>query len=102
MSDDFREALTILKNRFGEKINRLGVELFHGHAQSAFDSVLNTLNVDEIYYCGSYKLHTRNRAFDSTPYIIRGKIPHHKLEWNQKEISSEKDKLEALFFHSFL
>lgn len=97
VTNDFRDALSILMNRFENEIGALTVELFHGHVQSVFDTLLDTLRVDEIYVAKSYRLHLSKRAFDPMPYIERSSVPCYKVAWDQPRVMPEEDKLENLF-----
>lgn len=99
LTDDFREALSILNNRFENRIGQLEIKLFHGHAQSVFDTLLDTLQIDAIYFSRSYEQRLTNRAFDATPYIVKGVIPYQELEWLHQETTADKDKLENLFMN---
>ncbi len=99
LTDDFRDAVSMLTNRFENKIGQLRVELFHGHAQATFDMLLDTLNVDAIYFSKVYKLRAAKRSFDPTPYIVNGVVPYYEVEWPSQETASEIDKLENLFLN---
>lgn len=94
---DFRDALSILMNRFENEIDELSIELFHGHVQSVFDTLLDTLQIDEIYVAKTYQLHLSRRAFSPMPYIKRSKIPCYELASKQQRFIPEEDKLDNLF-----
>lgn len=97
MTTDFRDALSILMNRFENKIGTLSFELFHGYAQSVFDTLLDTLQVDAVYVAKSYRLHLSKRAFDPMPYIQKSHVPHYELATDRQPVVPEEDKLENLF-----
>lgn len=99
LTDDFREALSILTNRFENKIGQFRIELFHGHVQSVFDTLCDTLKIDAAYFSRSYKQHLSKRAFDATPYIVNGIIPYYEVDWLRQETTFEKDRLENLFLN---
>lgn len=94
---DFNDAVSIMRNRFEHKIGNLRIELFHGHAQSTFDTLLETLRIDLVFVSESYRLHLPNRAFDPWPYIDRCPVPHHKIGSHWQSAMPEADKLENLF-----
>jgi hypothetical protein len=96
---DFEDAISILRNRFEYKIGTLQIELFHSHAQHAFDTLLATLGIDAIFIAQSYPLHLGKRAFDPRPYIEKCPVPHYKLGLGQQSDLSEADKLENLFLY---
>lgn len=97
LTDDFREALSMLRNRFGNKFGLLRIELFHGYAQCTFDMLSDTLKIDAIYFSKSYKQQLTQRAFDATPYIIKGVIPYYDVDELWQETTVEKYRLENLF-----
>ena len=99
LTDDFEEALSILTNRFEDRIGQFQIKLFHGHVQSVFDTLLDTLEIDAIYFSRLYKQHLGKRAFDPTPYIVNGVIPYYEIEWLRQETTFEKDRLENLFLN---
>ncbi len=99
LTDDFEEALSMLTNRFENKIGQFRIELFHGHVQSVFDTLLETLKIDAIYFSKSYKQRLTNHAFDATPYIVNGAVPYHEIERFRQETTFEKDRLENLFLN---
>lgn len=97
LTRDFRDALTILLNRFENTVDDLRIELFHGHAQRAFDALLDTLQIDAVYVAKSYRLHLAGRAFDPMPYIRKSNVPHYELTSDRPHLTAEQDKLENLF-----
>lgn len=99
LTDDFDEALSILRNRFENRIGELRIKLFHGQVQDVFDTLLDTLKVDAIYFSKSYKQHLSKRAFSATPYILNGAIPFYELDLARRETSFERINLENLFLN---
>lgn len=98
-TNDFNDALSILRNRFEQTMGNLRIELFHGHAQATFDTLLDRLNVDAIFLSRSYQLHLSKRAFDPWPYIEQCPVPHYKIGPQTRVTSAEEDKLENLFLY---
>lgn len=98
-TDDFNDAVSILRNRFEHKMGNLRIELFHGHAQHTFNTLLNTLSIESIFLCRSYPLHLGKRAFDPWPYIRKCPIPHYKIGTREYSVFPEEDKLENLFLY---
>ncbi len=96
LTNDFRDAISLISNRFEHKMGKLRIELFHGHAQSTFNVLLETLQIDAIYVPKSYSLHVAKRAFDPLPYIVKCTIPYYRLPWDWQYIT-EEDRLENLF-----
>ncbi|GAB3639522.1 hypothetical protein [Spirosoma arcticum] len=98
-TDDFNDAVSIIRNRFEPKIGNLRIKLFHGYAQSAFDTLLETLKIDSIFIPESYRLHLSNRAFDPWPYVQKCPIPHYQIGSKGHPATAETDKLENLFLY---
>lgn len=96
LTDDFRDALSLIRNRFEHKVGQLQIELFHGHVQSTFDTVLERWQIDAIYVPKSYALLLSNRAFDPGPYIVNCSVPYYHLPW-EGEYSTQEDRLDHLF-----
>ncbi len=96
-TNDFDDAVSILRNRFEHIIGNLRIELFHGYLQNTFDAMLERLNVDLIFVPDSYRLQLTKRAFDPLPYIKKCKVPHYELGLGQQYTMPEADRLENLF-----
>ncbi|MBL7950949.1 MAG: hypothetical protein JNM62_04460 [Flavobacteriales bacterium] len=75
MSAAFREALSILKNRFEQRIASMEILPFHGITQTAFEHFLSGLHVDEIHISLNYEMRLSDRAIDPLPFIQRSTIP---------------------------
>lgn len=97
LTTDFRDAISILINRFENKLGDFQIELFHGKVQSVFDTLLDTLKVDAIYVSTSYQLHLSGRAFDPASYIRRSQAPCYEVAWETQDAITEEDSLENLF-----
>lgn len=101
LTDDFREGISILFNRFESKIGDWQIELFHGYRQRAFDTLLNTLGVDTCYMGRSYPYHLTGDAFDLTPFLQKSVVPCREVDWaHEVDIPFAEDGLESLFLQS--
>jgi len=68
----FEEACAVLRNKFESRITSMGVELFTGKAQAAFDSFLEARHVNEIHLPSDHSLVLPSRrSFDLLPFISR-------------------------------
>ncbi len=97
LTADYKDAISILRNRFENKLGELRIELFHGKTQPAFDTLLNTLNIDAIYLSTLYRLHRPGRTFDPASYIKQGKVPYYEVAWFPQDVITTEDSLENLF-----
>lgn len=97
LTEDFGDAVSILRNRFEHTIGNLRIELFHGYAQSTFNSLLDRLKIDSIFVSQSYPLHLGKEAFDPWPYIRKCPVPYYEIGSNSHSTIPETDKLENLF-----
>ncbi|KAB7727375.1 hypothetical protein F5984_22390 [Rudanella paleaurantiibacter] len=103
LTDDFREGISILVNRFESKIGDWQIELFHGYRQRSFDALLATLGVDTCYMGRSYPFHLTGDAFDLTPFLQKTVVPCHEVDWaHEVELPFAVDALESLFLPSML
>lgn len=68
----FVEACAVIRNKFKSRITAMGVELFTGHAQAAFNSFLEARGVNEIHIPHDHRLELpARRSFDLLPFIAR-------------------------------
>jgi nucleotide-binding universal stress UspA family protein len=95
ITDEFREALEILKNRFGKKIGSISIRLFHGHNSRAMNNFLEANGVDHIFIPSTYKLKTNIRAFDPIPMIRRSAVPFTEITWDRSH-PGKQDQLTSL------
>ena len=97
MTEDFKEALAILRNRFEKKLGDVTIDLFHGRNQNAFNAFLSGRQVGQLYIPKSYKLHCKNGAFDPIPYITKSRVPFHEVDWMNAQSTVETAQLESVF-----
>lgn len=97
INPEFSKAISILKNRFENKIRRFEIEVFHGRNQSSLERFIKAHKIDEIYIPKTYVLKLSGPAFDPLPLLKKYQLPVYQIDWNQKQESSEEDQLNALF-----
>jgi hypothetical protein len=97
ITQGFRDAISILQNRFGPVFAGLKIELFHGHTNSAFANFLQARGVSEIYVPGRYSLQATGRAFDPAKLINTSGLPVFKMDWEPAGSLTEADQLHTLF-----
>lgn len=97
MSDEFRTAIEIIKNRFEPNLTTLSIQLFQGKNQASFVNFLEAKCVDEIY------THLKPNFPSGTPcanlhyFIDRVTIPVKKVDHHNNDLLSEGDHLQSLF-----
>lgn len=96
-TDDFRDAVQIIKNRYSNMVNRVSIELFHGFTSKSLNNLLLENEVSEIYLPKSYRLRLQKNAFNSIPLLKKSKLPVFEIDWNGASLTSEKEQLVALF-----
>ncbi len=92
MTNEFKEALEIIRNRFEGKIKYINIELFHGYNTNAMRNFLEANHVDEIYIAKNYQLKQTKNAFDPTPLLK-------KSNYNVIEVTIEHDFEKAPYEH---
>jgi hypothetical protein len=97
-TQDFNDALAILKNRFNRILTSVDIELFHGESSRALRVFLEAHKVDEVYVASSYKLTCAKRAYDPTDLFPAAGVKVQQIGWNIAGVSTEQDLLESLLF----
>lgn len=96
-SNEFEEALSILKNRFENRIMEVSLELFHGYNFTAFQHFTDANGIDEIYIPKTYQFNLLSRGFNPIPIIKKSKLPIHELEWQYQGVCLENNQLHLIF-----
>lgn len=96
-SIEFDEALSILKNRFENRIVEVSLELFHGYNHQAFKHFTDANGIDEIYIPKTYQFNLLSRGFNPMPIIKKSKLPIYELEWQYQGVCLENNQLHLIF-----
>jgi hypothetical protein len=95
---EFKEACTIVKNRYHSAINEVKLEFFNGTTHAAFNHFLDANKITEIMIPKEYKLRDCDkRSFDPIPYILKSSLPITEVSWVPSKDRPEKDQLAELF-----
>ncbi|MBN8694262.1 MAG: hypothetical protein J0L69_13795 [Bacteroidetes bacterium] len=96
-SPEFKEALEILRNRYGLKPSDFIIELLHHNNSSQLNFILQSNNITAVYIPSEYKLKTLKHAFNPIPLLQSLNIYLHKASWNLNTNSNEQEQLTSLF-----
>lgn len=96
-SSEFKEALEILRNRYGLKPSDIIIELLHHNNASQLNFILQSNNITSVYVPGEYNLKTLKHAFNPIPLLESLNIYLHKTTWNLNANSNEQEQLTSLF-----
>lgn len=95
---DFKEACSIIKNRYGSHISNETVTLFRGRNHNAFMNLLDANHIDEIVIPKEYEfVKTHSRSVDPMFFIKdTGRIIV-EVSWQGSKRVPEKNQLAELF-----
>jgi len=97
ITEDFKQACSILRNRFTNIVNDLKVQNFHGRTLNAFQSFIHARRIEEAFIPKSYALRMHKNSFDPIPFIRKSGLPFTEVFWLEKTGQPEKDQLAELF-----
>jgi len=97
-NEAFREACSVIQNKFITRIASIQTELFTGKTNAAFRQFLETRKIDMVIVPTRKLLkRTSKTSIDLIPFIEKSTVPKIHVAWEAKPISPEKDKLAELF-----
>jgi hypothetical protein len=96
MTNEFKEACQIIRNKYTARIMSMRFELFTGFTQAAFNNFLEGNGINEVYISEN-KLHYGNRCFDATSYLQKSALPKIIVSWPETSESSQPNHLNELF-----
>jgi hypothetical protein len=95
---DFKEAVSIIKNRYGSHRSSEVVEVFKGRTRSAFMNFLEGNKVDEIIVPKDYRfIKTHTRSVDPMAFIRDVTRSVVQVSWQGSTSLPEKNQLAELF-----
>lgn len=95
----YEEALTILQNRFDNRIASIRIELFHGYNTRAFYNFAEANQIDQVFVLQDYTFRPAKRGFDPMPLIKKSNLPIQYVVWKDPETYFEENQLQLLFTH---
>lgn len=98
-SNEFKEALAILRSRFESKLKHLSLVAHFGKNSSAMESLLQAHRVDAIYLPRTYRLRL-GAVVDPLPFLRRSGLPITEIDWPESNRSGEAEDLNSLFHSS--
>lgn len=98
ISDDFRDACTILSNKYAKRINALRIEIYSGETQRAFSNFIDANRVDEILIPKPFTLRSIHRdSFSPEPFIRKSNVIVTDVAWRTGDNVPEKNTLAEIF-----
>ncbi|GGD59993.1 hypothetical protein GCM10011514_24950 [Emticicia aquatilis] len=98
-TNEFDEAISILKNRFETRIRSISYAIFHGYRVRLIEDFMKSKEIDDIYLPKSYQLQMPKKGFDPIPLIKKSKLHYKELDWEAGVYDSEELQLNALFIY---
>lgn len=98
LTPDFEDGCKILKNKYNDRINSIGIELFFGGTQNAFTNFLDANNIDEVYILKPFAFtKPHSRSFSPERLIRKSKVSITEVAWTAPKNVPEKNKLAEIF-----
>lgn len=93
---EFKKALSIIENRYHDKIRLIKIELFHSYSTGGVSRFIEAKKIEEIYCPKSYALKLTKSGFNPIPLLRKSKLPLFEIHWENNNLSTE-DHLATLF-----
>jgi hypothetical protein len=98
MTRDFKEAISIIKNRYGSHLSTEVVEVFNGRTGAAFANFLEANEIGEIIVPKEYQfVKTHSRSIDPMYFIKDVTCSIVEVSWRESKSVTEKNQLAELF-----
>ncbi|MEQ8337051.1 MAG: hypothetical protein RIA62_06880 [Cyclobacteriaceae bacterium] len=82
-SEEFREALQIIKSKYESQIQDVRIEPFYGVTQNAFDIYAESNCIDEVFVFDGYEPQcSHTDCFDITPFLRKAKVQINSVTFN--------------------
>lgn len=95
---DFCEALSIIENKYSERINKIYTDLFMGNTISAFHNFLEGNSIDKVYLPlrdDILKIN-KTKGFNLLPYLKKSNIEIQEIDYRKATNASEDLQLSRL------
>lgn len=96
-TEEFNEALEIIKNRFEGNIIDIQIRLIHFKQSNYLNHFLNSHHIDEIILPAEYQLQQTRKGLDIIPALKKMNFPIRFMKWKLSGKNSEKEQLSELF-----
>jgi len=93
----FREALTILRNRYERNLAILTIDLFHGYGVNALRNFLEARGIDQVYLPTGYVLRPTGNGFNPVAMLRKSGVPVQEVRWETDDTPSDPQQLSRLF-----
>lgn len=98
ISEDFKNAYQIIKNRNASIVKNIQVEFFSGVSHNAARNFIDANGVDEIFLPRDYKLNlSASGSFDIVPLLKGHPVATHEVSWTIHQHQPEKNLPAELF-----
>ncbi|MES2513361.1 MAG: hypothetical protein V4580_04425 [Bacteroidota bacterium] len=95
---NFHDAISIIRNRFSEKIEDMTIEVFHGYSVLSLENFAKKNEIDHIYISKNYAIKEVKNQFDIAPFVKKSNFPYTELAQLDNNFSfSQTDNLINLF-----
>lgn len=86
-TDAFMDAISIIRNKYANKLNTVNVDLFSGAVQSVFDDYLEGNKIDAIVFTADHRFNkTVKRSFDLSGMIQKASVNKIMITPTEKEV----------------
>lgn len=98
MSDDFKTACKIMRNKYAGRLNSFRIEIFSGFTQSSFRNFLEGNQITEIFIPRDYVLKSpAKKSFALMPFIQANKYLVTEVSWEPVLNVPEKNQVAEVF-----
>jgi hypothetical protein len=99
LSEDFKEACEILKNKYDSKINSITTDLFTGESHSAFLNYIDALQFDAYLVPGNYVFHPKSaKSIDLVPFLKKSSLEPLNADWKIIPTNNRQSTIADLLF----
>ncbi|WP_177765309.1 hypothetical protein [Flavobacterium sp. I3-2] len=96
-TNEFNEALGILKNKYAKYFISSKFILYNGYFQSRFNQVISCNKIDEIYFSATKPKSTLKNIFCLNKNIKKCELPKYEIQIETPIKSFEKERLAGFF-----
>ncbi|MDI9256042.1 MULTISPECIES: hypothetical protein [Flavobacterium] len=96
---EFQEACEVIKNKFGQQIASLRIDLFSGYNLAAFENYLEGNKVDAIFTCERKSLLINKNSFDLSQFIDKCSVKVTRINSGLNTSIPEKGKIAEVFIN---